>query len=205
MPTVAWLYAKKMQQARYYASAAVVYILTILFVGYVAQPLLPFGTARAAALTRASQRPHLPVKPHIISGLPTRIVIPASGLDLPVDQGYYDSASDSWTLSGYHAQFAMISTLANNYSGETFIYGHNNNYVFGALRHVTPSPGAPALLYTANGHVLAYKFVSVQSLGPADTNVLTYSGPPIMVIQTCTGSLNQYRTMYTYSFDKVVQ
>jgi sortase (surface protein transpeptidase) len=195
------------QRSRFYGNVAAVYILTIFFVGYVAQPLLPFGQARAAALTKSAQKPHLSAATQIqiISGLPVRIVIPASGVDLPVDQGYYDAATDSWTLSGYHAQFAMISTLANNYSGETFIYGHNNNYVFGALRHVTPSPGATALLYTSNGHVFAYSFKSIQSLGPTDTGILDYSGPPVMVIQTCTGSLNEWRTMYTFDFTKVVQ
>jgi Sortase domain len=193
------------QKLRFYSTVAAVYGLTILFVSYIAQPLLPFGQGRAAAITKADQRPHVAIAPKITSGLPVRIVIPASGVDLPVDQGYYDAASDSWTLSGYHAQFAMISSLANNYSGETFIYGHNNNYVFGALRHVTPAPGAIALLYTSNGHVMAYSFQSSQSLGPTDTAVLDYNGPPIMVIQTCTGSLNEWRTMYSYKFVKVVQ
>jgi len=174
-------------------------------VGYVAQPLLPFGGGRPIALARAEQQPHVAPQPHIVAGLPVRIVIPASGVDLPVDQGYYDSANNSWTLTGYHAQFAMISTLANNYSGETFIYGHNNNYVFGALRHVTQAPGATALIYTSNGHVFAYSFVSAQNLGPTDTNVLNYNGPPIMIIQTCTGSLNEWRTMYRYDYSKVVQ
>jgi sortase (surface protein transpeptidase) len=194
-------------KVRFYGNVAAVYVLTMLLVGYVAQPLLPFGQARAAALSKSAQQPHIAITPkiQIISGLPIRIVIPASGVDLPVDQGYYDASTDSWTLSGYHAQFAMISTLANNYAGETFIYGHNNNYVFGALRHVTPSPGATALLYTSNGHVFAYSFVSVRSLGPTATNVLDYSGPPIMIIQTCTGSLNEWRTMYTFDFAKVVQ
>jgi len=194
------------QQARFYSSVAAVYASTILFVAYVAQPLLPFAS-RVAALSPSQQQPHISLSNsvQITSGLPVRIVIPASGVDLPVDQGYYDSATDSWTLSGYHAQFAMISTLANNYGGETFIYGHNNNYVFGALRHVTPAQGSSALVYTSNGHVFAYRFTGSQSVGPTDTAVLNYQGPPIMVIQTCTGSLNEWRTMYNYSFTKVLQ
>jgi hypothetical protein len=195
------------QRTRFYASVAAIYILTISFVGYVAQPLLPFRSAHASALSAADQKPHLSTAAsvHIVSGQPVRIVIPASAVDLPVDPGYYDAATDSWTLSGFHAQFAMISTLANNYSGETFIYGHNNNYVFGALRHVTPSPGSTALIYTANGHVFAYSYVSSQNLGPTDTNVLDYQGRPVMIIQTCTGGLNEWRTMYRYDFSKVVQ
>ncbi len=192
-------------KARFYSSIAAVYSLTILFVGYVAQPLLPFASKSTVLAQNPPHRLTVASSVHITSGLPIRIVLPASGVDLPIDQGYYDQATDSWTLSGYHAQFAMISSPANDYSSETFIYGHNNNYVFGALRHVTPTPGAAALVYTSNGHVFAYKFVNAQSLGPTDTNVLDYSGPPILVIQTCTGSLSEWRTVYNYSFNKVLQ
>jgi LPXTG-site transpeptidase (sortase) family protein len=141
----------------------------------------------------------------LVSGLPDRITIPASGVDLTVIPGYYDSSTDSWTLSGYDAQFAMISALANNEAGQTFIYGHNNDYVFGALRHVTPSVGAQAFVYTTNNHIFAYNFTSVQSVGPNDVSILNYSGSPSLLIQTCTGSLNEWRTEYTFAFNKVVQ
>jgi hypothetical protein len=147
----------------------------------------------AAAVRPASSRP-------AISGRPVRIVIPASGVDLPVDPGYYNVATGEWTLSGYHAQFAMMSSLANDQGGDTFIYGHNNNYVFGALRHHTPLPDATALVYTDNGHVFTYSFISSSSFVPTDTSVFTYSGPPMLTIQTCTGGLNEWRTMYKFRF-----
>jgi sortase (surface protein transpeptidase) len=184
------------------------YLLTITFAVYAVQPLLtPLEHTHTVAITKAAQQPHLPsaAKVKVIAGRPVRIVIPADGVDLPVDEGFYDSTDDSWTLSGYHAQFAMISTLANNVSGETFIYGHNNDYVFGALRHATPPVGTTALLYTDNGHIFAYDFQSVRSVGPTGTTVLDYSGAPILLIQTCTGSLNEWRTEFTFSFDRVVQ
>lgn len=195
------------QKVRFFGNAATLYLLTIVCAWYAVQPLHPFDHTRNVALTKTAQTPHLPAAPKIklISGRPVRIVIPSESVDLPLDPGYYDSATDSWTLSGYRAQFAMMSTLANNQGGETFIYGHNNDYVFGALRHVTPSVGAEALLYASNGHIFAYKFVSVKSLAPSDVSILNYQGPPILTIQTCTGSLNEWRTMYQFTFDKVVQ
>lgn len=140
-----------------------------------------------------------------ISGRPVRIVIPDSQVDLPIDPGYYDDTTGSWTLSGYRAQFAMMSTLANNLGGDTFIYGHNNNYVFGALRHHTPAVGATAYVYTDNGHIFTYTFVSSSSYDPNDTSVLDYNGPSILTIQTCTGSLNEWRTMYRFIFNSVQQ
>jgi hypothetical protein len=197
------------QKVRFCTNIGTIYLLTIAFAWYAIHPVLMF---RPVSITKAAQKPPVPAAPAIneISGVPVRIVIPGSSydgtvVDLPVDPGYYDSATDSWTLSGYHAQFATVSNPANNLAGETYIYGHNNDYVFGALRHVTPAVGSTALLYAGNGHVFAYSFVSASNVAPDMTSVLDYQGPPIMVIQTCTGSFNEVRTLYKYNFDKVIQ
>jgi hypothetical protein len=192
---------------RFYSTIIVLYGITCLFIGYVARPLSPLDKSRAVAITEKIQAPRLPsdsISP-VISGLPNRLVIPGSSIDLPLHAGYYDSATNSWTLSGYYAQFAMISTLANNLAGQTFIYGHNNDFVFGALRHQTPNVGAIAYVYTTDGHIFEYSFSNATSLGPNDTSVLQYAGPPQLLIQTCTGSLNEWRTEYSFSFVKVVQ
>lgn len=191
----------------YITKILVLYGLTITFAAYLLQPLSPLKSIRPVSLTRAEQRPHVPLvaKINTISGLPVRLVIPGSSLDVPIDPGYYNASDGSWTLSGYRAQFAMVSTLANNQSGETFIYGHNNDFVFGALRHVTPSPGALAFIYTDNNHIFEYSFVSTASLSPDDVSVLSYQGAPMLTIQTCTGSINEWRTMYNFAFKAVVQ
>jgi len=189
------------------ATLAGLYLLTITCAVYLVHPLVsPLEQSRSVAITQAQQRPHLPATSAIkvIAGRPVRIVIPAESVDLPVDKGFYDNTDNSWTLSGYDAQFAMISTLANNVGGETFVYGHNNNYVFGALRHHTPDRGATALLYTDNGHIFEYHFVSSSSIAPDAVSILDYSGPPILMVQTCTGSLNEWRTEYKFNFVKVL-
>jgi hypothetical protein len=197
------------QKVRFCTNVGAIYLLTIAFAWYAIRPLPAFKTV---AITKAEQQAHVavPAAPDVISGLPVEIVIPGSSWDgqsinLPIDEGYYDSTTDSWTLSGYRAQFAMVSSLPNNYAGETYIYGHNNDYVFGALRHNTPAVGSTALLYTSNGHIFSYSFVSASSVAPDMTSVLNYQGPPIMVVQTCTGSFNEVRTLYQYKFDEVVQ
>ncbi len=196
----------RIQRVRFYAKAAVLYVLTITCLWYVIHPAPPFAV-RASALAKTAQTPYQPTRPRVIviSGRPVRIVIPASAVDLTIDPGYYNSADGSWTLSGYHAQFAMVSTLANNVGGDTFIYGHNNNYVFGPLRHVTPAVGAQALVYTDNGHVFSYNFQDAASLVPDDVSVLDYQGPPMLTVQTCTGSIDEWRTLFRFKFDKVVQ
>lgn len=196
------------QKVRSCINVGAIYLLTIVFGWLVIHP----PAALRPATTTIVQRPHVIVarNVNVISGLPNKIVIPGSSwnglvVNLPVDPGYYDPTTGNWTLSGYHAQFAMFSSLANNYGGETYIYGHNNDYVFGALRHVTPTVGSTALLYTTNGHIFSYSFVSASNVAPDVTSVLTYKGRPIMTIQTCTGSFNEVRTLYRYNFDKVIQ
>jgi len=199
-----------LRKVRFCVNTGVIYLLTVAFAWYAAHPLPSSGSISYVSFNTV-QQPRPPASGiKEVSGIPVRLVIPDSSyagtvVDLPVDKGYYDQATDSWTLSGYHAQFMIISSPANNISGETYIYGHNNDYVFGALRHVTPAVGAKALIYTDNGHIFSYAFQGVINLAPGDTSVLDYSGPPIMVIQTCTGSLNEWRTDYKFTFSGIVQ
>lgn len=192
-------------RVRFYCTAGLLYAIVLFFIGFVTLPISPITHSRQVAFTNStiktvSRTSSIP----LIRGVPVRLVIPGSAIDVPVNPGYYSASTGQWTLSGYYAQYAVVSSLANNETGETFIYGHNNDFVFGSLRHNTPLAGATALIYTANGHILSYVFQSVTSLGPTDTSILNYNGPPILMIQTCTGSLNEWRTEYIFSFNKVV-
>lgn len=193
---------------RYFLSIFAIYILTIAF----AWLIFHSNDSKYLKLDSIISQQNISKGkiPHLVYGVPSRIVIPDSSynnkvVDLVIDPGYYDIKSDTWTLNGYHAQFAMISTPANNYKGETFIYGHNNDNVFGALRHVTPKKGSIAILYTDNGHIFSYSFNRYDSVSPELTSVLSYKGPSEMTIQTCTGTFNEIRTLYQYNFLKVVK
>lgn len=191
-------------KARYYLTVGVVYLGTISGLWFVVQASgVPTQTPVSAAPVVASIK--APEKPKfvLISGKPVRIVIPDSGIDLPVTDGYYNEADGSWTLSGDHAQFAMVSFLANNASGSTFIYGHGTDTVFGRLGAQTPAVGSVAKLYTDNGHVFVYSFDSTRNLTPDDTSVLAYTGPAILTIQTCTGSFSEWRSMFQFHFEGV--
>jgi sortase (surface protein transpeptidase) len=191
---------------KFYAKAISVYGLMVVFIWLAVRPVDSLAHTRTVSITKSptSQFVAMP-KITLVSGIPDQIVIPSESVNLPVDEAYYNPTSATWTLSGYRTQFLMSSAPANNVGGETFIYGHNNDYVFGALRHHTPAVGATALVYTTNGHILSYIFESVRSVGPNDVAVLNYQGPPILLIQTCTGSLNEWRTMYKFDFYKVIQ
>lgn len=185
------------------------YVVTVISIGVAVST--PYVAAKAPIIPAAPVQPvHVKsTEPKVveISGIPNRITIPSpyKNIDLPIVPGVYDPSTNAWTLNGYLAQFATVSAPANNVGGETFIYGHNNDYVFGALRHVTPAIGTEADVYTTNGHEFAYTFEKSWSVGPYSVSTLDYTGPSVLLIQTCTGSLNQYRTMYLFTFEKVIQ
>ncbi len=198
------------QTVRFIASTVTVYLLIIGALGYALYPAPIFGAASPVA----HAEPVAPIEKvaqdqpsrSLIAGKPIRITIPDYGVDLPVDEGYYNDRDGSWTLSQTHAQYAMMTTLANNLSGNTLIYGHGTNAVFGKLGAKTPPLGTLVEIYTDNGHVFTYTFADARNLTPNDTSVLNeQSTPPTLTIQTCTGVFSEWRTMFRFQFKEIVQ
>jgi len=189
------------RKARFYGSVMLLYSMTLLFAAF---PLNPAATSRKtfAATNLPIELTKQNAEKPIIAGKPIRIVISDIGIDLTIDEGRYNDLDGSWTLSGYHAHFAVLSPLANDDSGNTFIYGHNNKYVFGPLKKI--NPGAVAQVFTDNKHIFYYTFGSTYAVTPDDTSVLDYEGSSILTIQTCSGAWNEKRQMYTFNFDKVL-
>lgn len=131
-----------------------------------------------------------------VSGRPNRIVIPSVGIDVAVVDGFYNPHTQTWNLSETQAQYATITPLANNYGGNTFIYGHNRPVVFTAL--LQTQPGAVATVYTSNGHEFTYKLSSSRVTKPSDDSLFYYTGKPILTVQTCSGAWFQNRSLYTF-------
>ena len=135
----------------------------------------------------------------LISGSPVSISVPSVDINIPVINGYYNPASKAWTLSLDKAQFATPTAKPNNLSGNTFIYGHYRLGVFYTLPHI--HPGAEATIATDNGYAFTYRFYQTYPTNPTDLSVLTYQGPPMLTLQTCSGSFYQNRQMYLFSFE----
>jgi LPXTG-site transpeptidase (sortase) family protein len=188
------------KKARYYSSVSFLYALTLLFAFFALRPAAHSFASGSSLPLEISQESL--TKP-IISGRPVRIIINSLGVDLPVDEGRYSGADGTWSLSGYHAQYAMLTPLANDDNGNTFLYGHNNKYVFGPLKKI--AVGAQVQVYTDNNKIFYYNFSSTYAVAPDNTSVLDYQGPSILTIQTCSCIWNEQRQMYVFSFEKVVQ
>lgn len=193
-------------KARFYGGVLGIYIST-LAVGLYA--FLPSFFHRPPAVAQAGNavvvRPVIeqtPEKP-IISGLPVRIVVPRLGIDLRVMKGEYNPEDKSWTLvdGRIEAYYAMPSVMANDFGGNTFIYGHKNRFVFGALEKL--APGDVAHVYTENNLVFTYTFLSSQEMTPDQTSIFDYEGPPQLTLQTCTGNWYELRRLSIFKFESV--
>lgn len=151
----------------------------------------------------AAAEPVEPVGGHMstqpTSGVPTRIVIKSLGIDKSIKTGSYDSVNRVWTLSDTGVFFADASVPANDSNGTTLLYGHAQWGVFGVLPDITN--GAEAVVYTDSGHTFTYRYNSVRQTVASDVSVFTNAGSPKLVLQTCTGVWDDYRSLY--SFDLV--
>jgi hypothetical protein len=140
-------------------------------------------------------------KPPLITGRPVRVQVPSVGIDLKVLPGYYYSSTKSWSLSLNDAQWGVMTAKPNNQEGVTFIYAHYRWGVFYNLPHV--QPGAEAIITTDNGRKFSYKFRASQVTSPSDTTLFTYTGKPVLIMQTCTGLWYQNRQLFAFDFKKV--
>ena len=194
-----------LQKFRFVSSITVLYVLTIGTIGFTLYSSHLFGTPVWATPPPIVYKKPAPLPPKVTSGKPVRIVIAAAGIDLPIDDGTYNAADGSWTLSDTHAQFASLSQLANDHAGTTFVYGHGTDAVFGKIGSNPPAIGTIAELHTDNGHVFAYSLQTVKNHEPSDTSIFDdmSSGSPRLVVQTCTGAFSEWRTMFVFEFKKV--
>lgn len=193
------------QRLRFILTTGGLYIGAVCLLGYagiIAYLPKPSSERNVAAVLdqpKAAEKPTFT----LVSGKPIRLVVTDAGIDLPIDEGYYDAANDSWTLSDTRLQYAMMTMPSNNHSGNTFIYGHGTAQVLEPLAKAALTPESKAQVYTENGHVFTYAFQSSHNFTPDDTSIFTYNGPPILTVQTCTGPASEWRSMYTFAFEKV--
>jgi sortase (surface protein transpeptidase) len=147
----------------------------------------PARTPAVVAATKADET---------IQGKPSRLVIPSLNIDVKIADGIYNATTQTWTLSKDKAHYALMTPEPNNQSGNTFIYGHNRSEVFSRLSKL--AIGQDAVIYTDNGHVFTYKYRSAYETDPNDSSLFTYTGAPILTLQTCSGVWYQNRFLMTF-------
>ena len=171
-------------------------------------PFVQMHTQRQQALTYAQSAPVIvkpaePQQPDTTTSMPSRIELPSLSKTLTVLPGQYDTATTNSTLSDTAALFMTnLSEQPNNTRGNTFIYGHATDEVFGRLTQL--KPGDNVHVYTENGFVFTYAYKSNQTVKPNDAVFNTAffqesrSGAPRLTLQTCSGLYSQNRTFYYF-------
>lgn len=198
-----------LQKIRFFSSIGALYLLTIGTIGGILY-------SSHLVVTPAWAKPHTPVikneppkpvpaPPKVVSGKPVRVTLPAQSIDLVVNDGFYNDTDGSWTLSDTDSQFATMSAYSNDHAGTTFIYGHGTDAVFGKIGSNHPPAGSVAQIRTDNGKIFTYELQEVRDFEPSDTSLFTdmASGPPRLIIQTCTGIFSEWRTMFIFRFKDV--
>lgn len=130
------------------------------------------------------------------SGYPVRIEVVEADISVSVAKGYYNKATQKWTLSKNNAHYAVMTSRPNSVAGNTFIYGHNRSNVFSRLLKV--KPGAVAYVTTDNNQRFVYKMTRSFTTSPQDSSILNYKGAPILTLQTCSGANFQNRTLFVF-------
>ncbi len=138
----------------------------------------------------------VPDEPGVVSGIPRHIAVPSLGIDVAVADGSYDARTGQWTLSEESAFYATPTAPANSASGNTFIYAHNSQKLFGKLPRI--AAGASVVVTTDTGYEFTYVYQSTEAVKPTDVHALEYSGKPRLTLQTCSGLWNETRQMYYF-------
>lgn len=199
-----------LQKIKFFSSIGVLYLLSIGTIGGLLLSSHLIGTpawAKAKSEVVVVQQPPKPLPPKVVSGKPVHITIPNAIISLPIDDGYYNDSDGSWTLSDTNAQFATMSSPANDHAGTTFIYGHGTDTVFGKIGTNNPPVGSAAQIQTDNGHTFTYELQEIRDFEPSDTSIFNdmASGEPRLIIQTCTGVFSEWRTMFIFGFKDVMK
>lgn len=176
----------------FYAAVLTCNVMTIGMFKVLNMPLV------SAAPQVIAYKPVRHLKFQATVGTPVRLVVPDLGIDVPVANGTFDTASQTWTISDTSAYYAVGSVPVNDSNGTTLLYGHARANMFAPLKSASAS--SIAYVYTDNSKKFTYRFESVRDVDPSDTSVFTDAGPPTLVMQTCDGPWDRYRALYSFSY-----
>lgn len=121
-------------------------------------------------------------KPNGTSALPTRLIIPAIGLDVPIKEVFI--VNNQWEIAHYAAGYMNGSGLPG-VPGNLAISGHAGLYgaVFAGLGALNPGDD---IYIDAVGKRYHYRLRTASAVWPNQTEVLDSTETPTMTLITCT-------------------
>lgn len=168
----------------------------------------PFRAARTTEVAPSSQLYSAP------KSAPTRVVVPALGIDMPVEPHGVDGAGQmSLPENIFTAGWYESGSSPNRAVGSTVIAAHVDSRVqgvgpFAALR--TATPGTEVTIADAAGDTHTYRVVSVVKLEKTTidwSEYVTLTGEPELILVTCGGAfiedVRNYTDNYIVTAEKV--
>lgn len=196
-------------------SRSIIFVSIIVFVAHTANTLLYYyplylpssGDVKSAiaewmdvvynkqAIQVAASEQSEPVtKPQAAAfGYPIIVHIERLGISLNIEPGYYDTATQTWTLSEGRAFYATLSDLPSSFNGNTIVYAHNQENAF--LKTNELAIGDHIRIETTAGHTFVYEYVGDEDVYPEDDQVFAYKDYPRLTLLTCSGKLSETRRL----------
>lgn len=120
--------------------------------------------------------------------IPARINIPKIKISLPVDVSSIKGGV--WEISPRNASFLDISEGLGQ-GGNTVIYGHNKNSIFGPIRWL--KKGDEIEVVDKSGKAFKYEVVETVTVGPDAIEYVEPKDNEILTLYTCTGLFDSKR------------
>jgi len=110
------------------------------------------------------------------------ISIAQVGINLAISAGKTDG--DLWDISQTGASYLAGSGKLGE-SGNTIVYGHNKNNLFGPIRWL--EKGAEIKIKDSTGRILIYQVVETKTVSPDQTEILLPTSDSTLTLYTCDG------------------
>ena len=122
--------------------------------------------------------------------IPIEIIIPSLQIDLKVDPGQIKDGV--WQISETNATF-LNTSAAPEANGNTVIYGHNKQVIFGNLPYL--SIGQKILVKTKGGKIYNYLATQKYFVGPDRTDLVSPTKDNELTVYTCYGLFDSQRVV----------
>ncbi len=130
---------------------------------------------------------------------PQKLYIPKLGKVFYVSEG--QAEGDRWAIAETGVSYLSSSALPGTL-GNTVMYGHNKDDIFGYLYLV--KAGDPVYAILDNGHFVKFTVAEEKEVTPKDVQVLEVSNDSRLTLFTCSGFLDSARFVVVAKQDKII-
>lgn len=129
---------------------------------------------------------------------PINILVPSVDLSLPIEIGNYDYQSHSWPINDTSAFYASVTSQLNTSAGQTVLYAHNKNNLFGKVKQLKNDDSI--IIIDDTNQKFTYSLSRRKIVKPNDTAVFyEKSDKPTLVLITCDGLFDENRELIYFT------